>query len=305
MTELAERAPKRRRSSRQRKISMLWVLPAVLIVLAVHYVAVGAGGWYAFTDWNGLTAHARYIGLGNFRAILRDPAARGSLENTLKLAFAFVIVVNAIGLALAVALNKTLRLRNWLRALFFAPVVLSPLAVSFVWQYIFDYNGPLNHILKATGLGSLRQAWTGDPSWAIWTIFVVLVWQFAGLTMVIYLAGLQSIPEELDEAGSVDGASAFYRFRRVTLPLLAPALTISLTLTLINGLRVFDQVLGITGGGPVNASQTLASEVWEQTFVNGRFGYGAALALVLTVLIAVFAVTQVTVLRLREKRIAA
>ena len=228
MTELAERAPKRRRSSRQRKISMLWVLPAVLIVLAVHYVAVGAGGWYAFTDWNGLTAHARCIGLGNFRAILRDPRrARLALEH----AEARVRVRDRRERDRSrprLALNRTLRLRNWLRALFFAPVVLSPLAVSFIWQYIFDYNGAAQPHPRATGLGSCARRGLGDPSWALWTIFVVLVWQFAGLTMVIYLAGLQGDPRGARRGGGRSTAPRRSTASAgVTLPLLAPAMTIA------------------------------------------------------------------------------
>jgi raffinose/stachyose/melibiose transport system permease protein len=285
-----------------RRVTLLWVVPALVLVLAVHYVAVGAGAWYAFTDWNGL-GQARWIGLGNFREIWRDPAARGALEHTLLLAFTFVAATNVIGLALAVALHRTLKARNFIRALFFAPVVMSPLAVSFIWQFLFDYAGPLNRFFAAVGLDSWRQGWLGSPTWALWTIFVVMVWQFSGLTMIIYLAGLQGIPEELDEAAAVDGAAMLFRFRRVTLPLLAPALTVALTLTLINGLRVFDQILALTGGGPVDASETLATQVYKQTFVNGRFGYGAALALVLTLLIAVIAVAQLAVLRARENKI--
>jgi len=282
-----------------RRVSILWVVPALVLVLAVHYIAVGAGAWYAFTDWNGV-GKAHYIGLENFREILRDDEARGALVHTLVLAFTFVAAANAIGLALALALNRTLKSRNFLRALFFAPVVMAPLAVSYIWQFIFDYNGPLNTLFGAVGLDSWQQGWLGSPTWALWTVFVVMVWQFSGLTMVIYLAGLQGVPEELDEAAAVDGAGMFYRLRRVTAPLLAPAFTVALTLTLINGLRVFDQILALTGGGPVGASETLATQVYKQTFVNGRFGYGAAIALVLTVLIAVFALVQLTVLRARE-----
>jgi raffinose/stachyose/melibiose transport system permease protein len=287
---------------RQRRVSFLWVVPALALVLAVHYIAIGAGAWYAFTDWNGLT-HARYIGLGNFRQIFRDPAARGALEHTLVLALAFVAASNAIGLALAVGLNRTLKSRNFIRALFFAPVVMSPLAVAYIWQFIFAYDGPLNSLLGAVGLGSWRQAWLGSPTWALWAIFLVLVWQFSGLTMIIYLAGLQGVPDELQEAAAVDGATTFYRFRRVTLPLLAPALTIALTLTLINGLRVFDQIIALTNGGPYYATETLTTQIYQQTFVNGRFGYGAATALVLTAIITIFALAQLGVLRAREKRL--
>lgn len=285
------------------RVPWLWVFPAVLLVLALRYAATAAGGWYAFTDWDGISRNAHFVGLDNFREILENPASRGALENTILLAVTFVVAANTIGLALALALNRTLKTRTLLRALFFAPVVMSSLAVSYIWQFIFSYTGPLNRFLDAVGLDSWQRAWTGDPTWALWTIFVVLVWQFAGLAMVMYLAGLAGIPDELDEAAAVDGASSFRRFRKITLPLLAPAITVSVTLSLIYSLGVFDQVLALTGGGPVDASETLATQIYKQTFAFGRFGYGTALSLVLTVLITAMALAQLAVLRYRERRL--
>lgn len=293
----------RRRLSRSRGAPLLWVLPALAVVIALRYVATGAGAWYAFTDWDGISPHAHYIGLENFRKIFSDPSSRGALEHTLELAVAFVVVSNIIGLLLALGLQRTLKTRGILRALFFAPVVMSSLAVSYIWQFIFSYSGPLNSLLGAVGLDSLKRPWTGDPQFAIWTIFVVLVWQFAGLAMVMYLAGLEGIPEELGEASAVDGASSWRRFRKITLPLLAPAITVSVTLSTIYGLGVFDQVLALTGGGPVDASETLATQIYKQTFAFSKYGYGAAISLVLTVLITVLAVAQLAVLRAREKRL--
>ncbi|MGZ4356061.1 MAG: carbohydrate ABC transporter permease [Gaiellaceae bacterium] len=280
----------------------VWVVPAVLVVLALRYVSTGAGAWYAFTNWDGISTHAKFVGLDNFRQILRDPASRGALEHTLELAVVFVVVSNVLGLALALALNRTVKSRGLLRALFFVPVVMSSLAVSYIWQFIFSYSGPLNTGLGKVGLSSLQRPWTGSPTWALWTILVVLVWQYTGIAMVMYLAGLQGVPEELDEASAVDGATEWRRFRKITLPLLAPAITISVTLSTIYGLGVFDQVLGTTGGGPVDASETLATQIYKQTFAYGRFGYGTALSLILTVLITLFALTQLAVLRSREQR---
>ena len=130
-----------------------------------------------------------------------------------------------------------------------------------------------------------------------------MVWQFSGLAMVLYLAGLQGISDEVYEATLIDGASAWFRLRKVVLPLLAPAVTVSATITLILGLRVFDQVIELTGGGPVGATETLATQIYEQTFVVGRFGYGAAFALILTVLIATLALAQLALLRRNEGRV--
>ncbi len=278
------------------------VIPGLVFAVGVHFAAPAAGAWYAFTDWNGIGA-AKWVGLHNFREIFQTPATRHALFNTLKLAFSFVVIVNVIGLALALALNRLLKTRNLLRSVFFLPVAMSPIAIAFNWQYIFQYDGPLNQLFEFLGLDSWKHVWLADPGWALWTVLIVLVWQFSGLAMVLYLAGLQTIPDELLEASVVDGASGWTRFRRIVFPLLAPAFTVSATLTLIIGLRVFDQVLALTGGGPVDASETLSTQVWKQTFVSGRFGYGAALALILTLLVGSMAITQAVVLRRREARI--
>jgi raffinose/stachyose/melibiose transport system permease protein len=277
----------------------LFVVPAVSLVVGFHIVAPTFGAWYAFTNWNGVS-HAKWVGFGNFTEIFHDAGTRGSVYNTIKLAAVFLVLVNVIGLGLALALNRVLKSRMLLRSIFFLPVVVIPLATSFIWQYIFDYNGALNKFLGFVGLHSWIRPWLGDPGFALWTALVVMVWQYVGLMMVIYLAGLQGIPEELDEAAAVDGATVWMRFRRVTFPLLAPSVTIASTLAMIIGLRAFDQILALTGGGPVDASQTLSTEVYQQSFVNGRFGFGAALALLLTGMILLMALLQLFLLRRRE-----
>ncbi|HYP73425.1 MAG TPA: sugar ABC transporter permease [Microbacterium sp.] len=268
-----------------------WALPGILLVLAIHYVATTVGGFFAFTDWSGIGDFS-WIGLDNFVEIFNDPDQILALSNTLFLAFGSVILSNIAGLALALALNRTLKTRYVLRVLFFMPVVLSPLAVSYVWKFIFDFNGPINVFLRAIGLGDLATAWVADPVWAIWTILVVIVWQNTGFAMVIYMAGLAAVPVEIEEAAAIDGAGLWQRFWHVTLPSIRPAVAIATTLGLVNGLRVFDQIMAMTGGGPAGATETLATQVYKESFALGNFGYGAALALVLTVIILVFAVIQ-------------
>ena len=285
-----------------KQVPWFLAVPGILALLLFHFVPIGFGGYFAFTDWNGVS-HANWIGLRNFRDIVNDTTARGVLAHTLELAGSFVLAVNVIGLSLALGLNRAVKTRNVLRSVFFAPVAVSPLAISFIWQWIFDNQGALNRVLGAVGLHSLERPWLGDPSTALWTVFVVLVWQYSGLAMVVYLAGLQGISDEIYEATLVDGASNWLRLRAVVLPLLAPAVTVSATLTLIIGFRAFDQILALTGGGPVTASETLSTEIYKQTFYLGRFGYGAAFALILAALITVLALTQLTLLRMNEERL--
>jgi raffinose/stachyose/melibiose transport system permease protein len=289
---------------RLKQVPWLFAVPGLVALFAFHYLPVAFGGYYAFTDWDGLTT-ASWVGLDNFRAIAGDQVARGALRHTIELAVCFVVLVNAIGLTLALGLNRAVKTRNLLRTIFFAPVALSPLAMAFIWRWIFDYDGALNRVLGDVGLSSLKHAWTGDPSTALWAVLVVMVWQWTGLTMVLYLAGLQAIPEDVYEATLVDGASSWLRFRRVILPLLAPAMTVSVTFTLIHGLRVFEQILALTGpdAGPAGATATLGTEVYKQTWLLGRFGSGAAFALVLTTLIAVLALLQLAFLRMNEQRL--
>jgi raffinose/stachyose/melibiose transport system permease protein len=291
---------RRRRGSTAGRVAVWWwAAPAVVLTLGIQYLTVGAGSLYAFTNWRGIGSF-KFVGFANFIEIFGSPKATRALWNTLFLAAGFLIVTNVMGMAFAVRMNRLLKARHLLRVLLFMPVVLSPLAVAYIWKFIFQQTGPLNGFLTAIGLDSWATAWLANPSTAIWTILVVMVWQNVGLTMVIYLAGLANIPPELEEAAAMDGASAATRFFRVVLPLLRPTIVIASTLMLIQGLRVFDQVQAMTGGGPYNATETLSTLVYKETFVNGKFGYGAALALVLTILVIAAAVIQVGLLRKKE-----
>lgn len=271
--------------------SWSWVAPAAILVFLVHYVSVIVGGGFAFTDWTGIGSF-EWVGFDNFVRAFSDPQGLIALRNTIGLAAGFVVGANVIGLGFALALNRTLKSRHVLRVVLFAPVVLSPLAVSYIWQFIFQFDGPLNEMLSAVGLEGLQRAWLGDPAAAPYTILVVMIWQSIGLCMVIYLAGLAGVPEELEDASQLDGAGIIARFRYVTLPLIRPSIVIGTVLTLVQGLRVFDQVMALTGGGPSGATETLATLVYKETFTYGRFGYGAALSILLTLLVACLAVAQ-------------
>jgi raffinose/stachyose/melibiose transport system permease protein len=273
-----------------------WILPALVLTGAVIYLATAAGAFYAFTNWTGIGPY-NFVGVSNFVTVFHDSQLFGALVNTVLLAVGFVVFTNLIGLGFALALNRTLKTRYVLRTLIFMPVVLSPIAVSYIWKFIFAYDGSLNQILGDIGLGSLRHDWLAVPKLALGCVLVVMVWQSIGFVAVVYLAGLATVPRELEEAAAIDGAGPWRRFRRVTVPLIQPSLAIATTLTLVQGLRVFDQVMALTGGGPDNATQTLATEIYQQTFTYQEFGLGAAMALVLTVFILVFTIAQLALTR--------
>lgn len=276
-----------------------WALPAIVLVIAIHYIATLTGGFFAFTNWTGL-GDWEFVGVENFVRIFNDPQLLGAVWNTLFLAFGSVILTTVIGLLFALAINRMLKTRYILRTLLFMPVVLSPLAVAYVWKFIFQFNGPLNGFLALIGLEGLQKVWLANPTWSIWAILITVVWQQTGFVMVIFLAGLASVPVEVEEAAALDGAGIWGRFWHVTVPAIRPSIAIATTLGIIQGLRIFDQILALTGGGPAGSTETLATEVYKQAFSLGQFGFGSALALVLTVIILAFAILQQYVTRDRD-----
>ena len=293
---------RRRRRPRGAGAPALWfAAPALAIYgLIVLYPSV-AGAFYAFTSWSGIGA-AKWVGLENFKTLFSDDQSFGSLVNTLKLTLFVVVVQNTIGLALALAVHTRIKSRNVLRVMFFAPAVLSPVVIAFLWKYMFnpDPDSGLNALLGFFGLDFLQQNWLGDPSVALWAIGLTVVWQYAGYSMVIFLAALQGIPRELEEAAVLDGAGRVQRLRYVVLPLIAPAVTINVTLSTIGGLKLFDQVFAITGGGPGYSTETLSTLIYKQAFVFGQYGYSTAVALVLTLLVSGLALLQLCFLQSRE-----
>lgn len=276
--------------------SWWWALPGLAAVASVHYIATFIGASYAFTDFNGLGG-ANWVGLDNFNRISADFAVMASLGNTAFIAIGFLVLTNVIGLGLALALNRGLKTRYFLRTVLFLPVVLSSIAVSYVWKYIFAFDGPLNQLLKTFGLSDGTYVWLADPKFALWAILFVAVWQNIGMAMVIFLAGLALVPHELEEAAALDGAGIFRRFTTITIPMIQPAIAISTTLALTQGLKIFDQVKAMTNGGPFGATETLSTVIYSNTYDYGQYGYGAAISLVFTVVILIAAALQLYLTR--------
>jgi raffinose/stachyose/melibiose transport system permease protein len=188
-----------------------------------------------------------------------------------------------------------------LRVFLFAPAVVTPIVTAYLWRNLLGPDGAVNSLLAAVGLGSWQQDWLGDPQLALWSIVAVIVWQFSGYSMVIFLAGLQSVPQEIFEAAAMDGAGPARRFWSVTRPLLAPAFTVNLMLSIIGGIKLFDQVYALTGGGPGHATDTLSTLIYKDAFTLGEFGYSIALAVVLTAIVATVSTGQYVVLARNER----
>lgn len=282
--------------------SLWWMaLPALALYLYVVVVPTLRGTAYAFTDWRVGATETNFVGFDNFVELFQGDSADAAWR-TLLIAVVCVVVQNVAGLGLAVLLNGRIRGRNLLRTIIFAPLVVSSLVVGYLFQYIFGPpgTGAVNRTLEGLGLGTVD--FLGDPQKAVAIIIVAIVWQFTGSNMVIYLAGLQGVPEEVMEAASLDGAGGWARFWHITRPLLAPAITINLMLGVIGGLKIFDQVFAITQGGPAGQTKTIAFLIYELFSRFGQYSQAAALALLLAVVIALLAQVQYSALRRQERK---
>ena len=278
-----------------------FLLPALALYGFVVLLPSVQGTAFAFTDWDGINPVKHFVGLEKFRQMLDDPVARQGLRQTFVIAVAVTVVQNAIGLALALGVHSLIKSRNVLRVLLFAPAVMTPVVTAALWKYMLAPEGALNVLIAAIGPDSWQRNWLGDPSLALCSVIGVVIWQFAGYSMVIFLAGLQGIPQEIHEAAAVDGATGWRRLRHVVLPLLAPAMTINLMLSIIGGLKLFDQVWVMTSGGPGTSTETLSTLIYKNAFQLDEYAYSVAMAIVLTVFVAVISSGQYRLLRHREE----
>ncbi|SEL97566.1 carbohydrate ABC transporter permease [Paenibacillus sp. OK003] len=279
--------------------SYYMVFPALLIYSIFFVVPAIAAFYYSFTDWRLDRIDLKFIGWDNFEKIFSDKTLILALKNTAIFAVVTVAGKNIIGLLLAVALNMRLKTKNLLRAIFYSPSILSILVISILFTPMLRTEGTINRLLEAVGLHSLSQAWLTNPSLVIWTIAIVSIWQSAGFQMAIYLAGLQSISQEYYEAATIDGASSWKSFFKITLPLLLPAININLMLTLIGGLKVFSEVYVMTGGGPGNASQVVGTIILR-SFGEGNWGLGTAVNTLLFVVVTIIAIPLLIFMRRKE-----
>ncbi|MFD6419570.1 carbohydrate ABC transporter permease [Streptomyces sp. NPDC060194] len=289
------------RSARKaRTARALWIFPVPALVLYLFLFAYPTlqAVQYALTDWDGYSATFNNVGLGNFTRIATDDDLfLNAAENNLKLTVTVVLAQTALALGLALYLVRTTRTTTLLRALFFLPTILSSVSVAFIWRFVYDADGGLlNSALRAVGLDSMQSIYLGDPDKAILWLALTQVWFHAGQMMVVFVAGLQTIPRELYEAAEIDGAGRWARFRHITWPLVAPATGIVVAYTTVQSFKAFDLVLGLGGNPPSPALDILSTRVYT-TFSNNQFGYAAAQSLVFMALIALLTWLQRRALR--------
>lgn len=274
------------------------IVPVMLLFFVLTIIPSIASIFYSFTYWDIFST--KWIGLQNYEVILSNPDMSIAFKNT----FIFTIVVTVfktgLGMILAVFLNQKLRTRNFLRAVYFTPAVLNNVAVGLIFTAILRPDrGFLNRFLQIIGLGFLSQDWLANPHLAIYSIAGIEIWKWTGFTMVILLGGLQSISTDYYEAAEIDGATGFQKFRSITLPLILPAFNNALIMNIIGGLKVFDIIWAVTGGGPGSSTETFSTLFFRQ-FTSGKYGLASASGLMLGLFVAVISLFSYNAIRKRE-----
>jgi len=268
----------------------LFILPALLFFAAFLVYPLLHTVYLSLTEWAGFDLKKiTFVGFDNFKLIPPDWIFWKSLRNTFYFVVGTTVFLNLLGLALALFLNNSARFTRLVRTLVFIPVLLSPVIVGVMWSRIFDPFGALNQILESLGLIKTPIFWLGDRRMALLSIIGATVWQWVGYDMILYLTGLQQIPEELYEAAMIDGANRWHLFRRVTLPLLKGVATMVILLNLIGGVRIFDIVYVMTKGGPNHNTEVLATHLYEVAFWFNKMGYASVIAVIILAISLVFA----------------
>jgi raffinose/stachyose/melibiose transport system permease protein len=266
------------------RVKRYWFLLPALVIYGVfmiypmlHSVAI------SLHEWNGLAPDMTFVGLQNYVDFFQDPVSYRVLKNNVVwISFSLIFPVT-LGLLLAVAVNQNIRGKTLFRSIFYSPAVLPMISVGIIWAWIYNpMFGALNAALRDLGLHSWTRGWLADPKTALYAVIATGIWKGTGFPMILFLAGLQDIPQELYESAQIDGAARFQVFRHITIPLLRETFIIVISLVVVDSLKVFDLVYSMTWGGPGRATQVLATWMYFNTFMYNKAGYGSAIAWVMT-----------------------
>ena len=282
---------------RRRKGPILMVFPGVVLLFCFMTVPALMGMFYSLTDYRGYGGW-KFIGLSNYQNLVKDSSILHSYIFTLGFAFLAAILTNMISLLLAAALTQTIRLKGFLRGVFFLPAVLATIVIGYVFNFIFSQA--ITSIGKGLHNDFLSRSLLGNPQWAWVAIVIVAVWQACAVTTVIYMTGIESISSDIYEAAKVDGANRRQVFWRITLPLVMPFVAVNMVLQLKNQLQVFDLVVALTNGGPGTATQSISFLIYRNGFQGGQFAYQSANAVMYFVLILFISLVQMRLFRSRE-----
>lgn len=285
---------------KKNRLINLFYVPALALFAVFVVLPFIKGIYLSITNWNGYSPSYKFVGLKNYARMLTDENVRTAFVNTIIYGFGSTLVQNVLGIAFAILLNKKFRGRSLIRTVIYLPVMIAPLIMGYIMYFFFTYNnGAVNDVLKFFGAQPVD--WLAKGSRAVIILMLVNSLQFAGISMVIYLAGLQNIPTLYYDAAAIDGVNDRQRFFYVTLPLLMPAVTSSVTINLIGGLKLFDVISALTGGGPGYDTNSLSTLIHRLYFGSERAGYAAAVGLVFFVFIMI--VSNIVVKALQKRQV--
>ncbi len=279
-----------------------FIVPALAVYLLFFFYPSLSGFYYALTNWNSRSTKITFIGFSQFLDVLRNPTILLAFKNTMIYSITITVVKCVLALLLALALNAKIKTRDALRAIYFAPAILNIVAMGLVFKGLLNpSHGFINVTLRDLGLGFMAREWLVDSRLAIYCTAFMEIWRATGISMAIFLAGLQTIPNDYFEAATIDGASGFSKFINITFPLLAPSITINVILCLIYGLRMFEVIYYLTGGGPGDASQVMQTLAYKY-MGQGLFGYSAAINVMLIVFILLITIPLLKLMRGRDSK---
>jgi len=259
----------------------VFLVPALALYAVFVLLPVVQAMRFSLFKWNGLGPLDEFVGLANYQKALNDPYFQGAVSHNVFIIVLSLAIQIPFALGIALLLSRAFRGRALLRLVFFAPYVIAEVITGIVWSLILQPNGLADGLLTAVGLEDFYKPWLALPSTVMLAMFVIISWKYFGFHMILLLAGLQGIPRELEEAAAIDGASRAQSIRYVTLPLLGPTIRVSIFLSIIGALQLFDLIWVTTGGGPVNASNTMATYMFDWGFERHQLGYGTAVAVML------------------------
>ncbi|GAA0077597.1 sugar ABC transporter permease [Clostridium sp. CTA-5] len=266
----------------------LFIAPCLFSLIMVVFIPFISGIYYTFTNWNGANPEYKFVGLQNYLAILKDTQFLYSFKITIFYTIASVISINLIGFGLAYIVTRNLKTKNFLRTGFFMPNLIGGLILGFIWQFLF--NSVFTSIGARIGSNILSTSLLQNTTTAMIAMLIVASWQYAGYIMVIYVAALENVPTDLLEASHIDGASGFQAFKHITIPMVRPAITVCLFLTLANSFKMFDLNFSLT---PLKNTEMLALNIYREAFTSNNMGIGQAKAIIFFIFVTAFSLTQV------------
>jgi len=287
---------------KRRLPGLIMSAPAVAVFVAMFVIPMFLAFGLSLTDWNGFSLDFTFIGLDNYLEAFKNPRTIDAATFTAVIAVVGTLLSNALGLGLATLISGKGALNTLARMTFFYPYIISALIIGFLWSALLAPQGVVNNILMR--FGATPVPFLSDPDFAKATLIFTIVWSSFGFNMILYIAGLKSIPTEYYEAATVDGAGGWARFRRITLPLLAPVVTVNLVLSTVGLLKVYDIVLVLTDGGPAGSTQTIVYQILKESFVNAKLGFGSAQSVLLLIVTAVAGLVVALSRRRAENRVS-